>query len=104
VSPGIIPNGLGGRIAAEGGHDMTALVERMRRNPAADWTIRDVETVCAALGLRCSSASGGGSHYKVSHPSQREILTVPARRPIKPIYIRKLVRMIDAVGDSHGTT
>ena len=29
--------------------------------------------------------------------SQAEILTVPARRPIKPGYIEALVRFIDAV-------
>ena len=28
-----------------------------------------------------------------------EILTIPARRPIKPIYIRELVRFVDAVGN-----
>jgi hypothetical protein len=39
---------------------------------------------------------GGGSHYKISHPNQREILTIPSRRPIKPVYIRELVKFIDA--------
>jgi hypothetical protein len=33
----------------------------------------------------------------MSHPSQRDILTIPARRPVKAVYIRKLVRFIDAV-------
>ncbi len=48
--------------------------------------------------------SGGGSHYKVSPPSRRAILTVPFRKPIKPVYIRKLVRFIEAVGDSRGAS
>lgn len=74
----------------------------MRRNPAADWTIRDVAAVCAEHGIRCSAPTGGGSHYKVSHASQPDILTIPARRPIKPVYIRKLVRLIEAAGGSHG--
>ena len=82
---------------------MSDLLARMRRNPAADWTIRDIETVCAEHGVRCSPPTGGGSHYKVSHPSQHEILTIPARRPVKPVYIRKLARLIEAVGGSHGT-
>jgi hypothetical protein len=76
------------------------LLDAMRRNPAGDWSIGDVERVCQSHGVRCAAPSGGGSHYKVSHPSQREILTVPFRRPIKPVYIRKLVRFIDSVGDS----
>lgn len=31
------------------------------------------------------------------HPLAPGILTIPSRRPIKPVYIRKLVQMIDAV-------
>ena len=76
---------------------MSNLLERMRRNPAGDWAIGDVESVCRAYGINCVPPTGGGSHYKVSHTSQREILTVPFRRPIKPVYIRKLVRFIEAV-------
>ncbi len=70
----------------------------MRSNPRADWTIGDVEAVCRESGLHCAAARGGGSHYKVSHPSQAMILTIPYKRPIKTIYIRKLIALIDAVG------
>lgn len=38
-----------------------------------------------------------GSHYKVKHESQTAILTIPAHRPIKPVYIVELVRFVDAV-------
>ncbi len=79
---------------------MPDLLERMRRNPAADWAISDVERVCSQHQVRCRPPSGGGSHYKVSHPSRPEILTIPRARPVKPVYIRKLVRFIDAVGGS----
>ncbi len=74
------------------------LLDRMRRNPAGDWTIDDVMTVCARHGVRCSPPSGGGSHYKVSHLLQRTILTIPRASPIGPVYIRKLVRLIEDVG------
>ena len=77
---------------------MSDTLDRMRRNPAADWTIADVASVCARHGIRCGPSSGGGSHYKVSHPSQRDILTVPRAKPVKPVYIRKLVKFIEAVG------
>lgn len=46
----------------------------------------------------CLARSGSGSHYKVGHPSQAEIVTIPARRPIKPVYIRKLVAFIRRLG------
>lgn len=74
------------------------LLERMRRNPAADWRIEDVERVCREHGL-LFRAGKGTSHCHAKHPDAREILTSPARRPIKPVYIRKLVRYIDAYGD-----
>jgi len=76
----------------------SSLLERMRHNPAADWTIRDVEAVCREHGL-LFRAGRGTSHSHAKHPSAREILTIPAHRPIKPVYIRKLVRYIEAHGD-----
>lgn len=72
-------------------------LDDMRRNPRADWTIADVTAVCRQHDVQCRPPSGGGSHWKVSHATQREILTIPQRRPIKPVYVRRLVRFIDAV-------
>jgi hypothetical protein len=77
---------------------MSALLDRMRGNPAADWTMNDVEKICGEHGIRCTPPTGGGSHYKLSHRSRREILTIPRARPVKPVYIRKLVRFIEALG------
>ena len=71
------------------------LLARMRANPR-DWRIEDVETVCRAFGLDFDRPSGG-SHYGISDPTQVAHLTVPFARPIKPIYIRHLVRFVDAV-------
>lgn len=71
------------------------LLEKMRANPR-DWRIEDVQAVCGAFGVACT-APRKGSHYKVKHESRREMLTVPAHRPIKPAYIVELVRFLDAV-------
>jgi hypothetical protein len=72
------------------------LVAAMRNNPAGNWTIGDVQRFCEALGWRCLPPTGG-SHWKVVAPGSDAILTVPARRPIKPIYIRKLIALFDEV-------
>jgi hypothetical protein len=74
-----------------------SLAERMRANPRGDWAISDVEAVRRAFGVACSPPRGGGTHYKVSHSALRDILTIPHRRPLKPVYVRKLIRFIDAV-------
>lgn len=76
---------------------MANLRDRMRANPATGWRIADVEKGCRAAGVLCDPPSGGGSHYKISHASQRNILTMPFRRPIKAVHIRKLVQFLDAV-------
>jgi hypothetical protein len=76
---------------------MSDRLERMRRNPVGDWTIRDVEALCREYDVLCEPARDGGSHYKVAHSRMAEKLTIPYNRPIKPAYIRKLVAFIDAV-------
>lgn len=76
---------------------MDKRLQKMRANPQNDWTIADVEAVCAAHGLACRPPRGGGSHYAVSHPASPKILTVTFARPIRAIYIRKLVKMIDKI-------
>ena len=75
------------------------LLEGMRRNPAGDWRIEDVERLCRECGLSFRFGKGT-SHTHIRHPTAREILTIPARRPIKPVYIRKLVHYIDTYGGS----
>lgn len=71
------------------------LLERMRANPR-DWRIEDVERLCAAFGVSCTPPRKG-SHYKVKHASQEEILTIPAHRPVKQVYVVDLVRFIERV-------
>jgi hypothetical protein len=68
----------------------------MRNNPMGGWTIEDVAIVCRTHGITLLPPSGG-THYKVAHPSQREILTVVYDRKIKAIYIKRLVKFVDDV-------
>jgi predicted RNA binding protein YcfA (HicA-like mRNA interferase family) len=70
----------------------------MRTNPR-DWRIASLEAVAAAAGVNVRKP--GGSHVVFEHPDAMEALSVPARRPIKPIYIQRFVRFIDAVRGTH---
>jgi hypothetical protein len=79
---------------------MPSRLDQMRANPAGDWSIDDVAALCREHAIRCIPPSGGGSHWKVSDPTQRDILTVPFRRPVKPVYIRRLVRFVNAVREA----
>lgn len=76
---------------------MSKRLEQMRQNPQGDWTIRDIVALCGEFNIACNTSRSGGSHYNVAHPAIAEILTIPFKRPIKPVYIRKLVAFVDAV-------
>ncbi|MEQ8402297.1 MAG: type II toxin-antitoxin system HicA family toxin [Roseitalea porphyridii] len=76
---------------------MGKTIERMRANPKADWQIRDVERACREAGVVCKRPRGG-SHFKIGNPKGGRRLTLPARRPIKDVYIRQLVIFLDEIG------
>ncbi len=69
------------------------LLEAMRRNPQ-DWRIEQLQSVAEAHGLVWRQP--GSSHVTFRHPGGA-MLTVPAKRPIKPIYVKLFVRLIDGI-------
>lgn len=71
------------------------ILEEMRANPRADWTIADVEKACKEHHIDFMAPSKG-THYKAASPHLTAHLTIPAHRPIKAVYIKALVGMIDA--------
>ena len=75
----------------------TKLLEAMRNNPR-DWRIEQLQTLARQFGLVVRSE--GGSHHVFSHEAVAEVLSVPAHRPIKPVYVRRFVALIDQVKES----
>jgi predicted RNA binding protein YcfA (HicA-like mRNA interferase family) len=72
------------------------ILDRMRDNPRDNWKVKDIEKVCNGIGATLTAPTRG-SHYKVSHPEVEEILTIPARDPIKQVYVKKFVDIIDGI-------
>ena len=67
------------------------MLERMRGNPTG-WRIEDLEAVAERNDV--SVRKGKGSHVVfITDDGQR--LTVPARRPIKPVYVRAFVTLVE---------
>jgi predicted RNA binding protein YcfA (HicA-like mRNA interferase family) len=64
---------------------------QMKANPL-DWRIESMKSVADAFGLVYRQP--GGSHVIFRHPNGG-MLSVPARRPIKPVYVRKFVRLVE---------
>lgn len=72
------------------------ILVKMRQNPR-DWRIDDLFTVASSFAVEWRQ--NGTSQVTFRHPSGSK-LTVPARRPIKPLYVKKFVRFIETgVGD-----
>jgi predicted RNA binding protein YcfA (HicA-like mRNA interferase family) len=72
----------------------TKLLESMRSNPR-DWRIEQLHTVSRQYGIVVRST--GGSHHVFAHDLVADTVSVPAHRPIKPIYIRQFVALVDKV-------
>jgi hypothetical protein len=70
------------------------LLEAMRNNPR-DWRIDDLISVARQFEIECRSH--GGSHHVFSHVRFEADVSVPAHRPIKPVYIRQFLLLVDAV-------
>jgi len=69
------------------------LFQKMRNNPR-DWRIDQLEAIAKQYGVVVRK-TGGGSHVIFDHSLWVDLLSVPARRPIKPVYIKKFVALIE---------
>lgn len=68
------------------------LLAKMRKNPAADWTLADLKTVAKARGWTWRQP--GTSHVTFRTPTGR-MLTVPAHKPVKTVYVREFLRLME---------
>lgn len=73
------------------------LFKKMQNNPL-DWRIEDVDTVARYFGFGRIEAKG--SHTKFYHDRLPEILIVPVKRPIKPVYVKQLLTLIAKLEES----
>lgn len=66
------------------------LLQKMRSNHR-DWRIDDLKIVAEHFGFKFRQP--GTSHITFSNGVRR--LTVPAHKPIKPLYVQRFIAMID---------
>lgn len=67
------------------------ILAQMKANPL-DWRIESLKTVAEGFGLLWREPSG--SHTVFRHPNGAK-LSVPAKRPIKPVYVKKFVNLVE---------
>ncbi|MFH1061252.1 MAG: hypothetical protein V1797_21515 [Pseudomonadota bacterium] len=71
----------------------TNILDRMRRNPR-DWRIEDLQAVAQRVGLEWRQP--GTSHVTFRAPDGQKV-TVPAHKPINPVYVRQFVALVDGL-------
>ena len=72
------------------------LLRRMKANPRADWTPGDVRALARAH--RVTVRQRRTSHAVLTN-ARGQHLTIPMHKPIKPVYIRHLVALVEAHND-----
>lgn len=70
------------------------LLIKMRNNPR-DWKIEDIKALADRFGI--SYRQPGTSHVTL-RAKNGEKVTIPAHKPIKPIYIKLFLTLIDGLG------
>lgn len=75
------------------------IIQKMRLNPNG-WRIETLQAVAAERSIEWRRPGRGGSHVIFSAPGVREIVPVPAKRPIRPVYIKQFLALIEAAGDN----
>ena len=74
------------------------IVKRMRNNPR-DWSVDDLKVLARRNGIDWRQP--GTSHVTFSYPGLLP-LTVPAHKPVKPIYIKRFLALIDSMEKPNG--
>jgi hypothetical protein len=67
------------------------LLQKMRNNPR-DWRIEDLKVVARRYGV--DTNQHGTSHVMFRHPTAGR-LSVPAHKPVQPVYVRDFIKYID---------
>jgi hypothetical protein len=73
----------------------TKLLDAMRNNPN-DWNLAQLQVIAKQYGITWRH---NGSSHCVFITSQGKTLPIPAHRPIKPIYVKKFIALLEREND-----
>ncbi len=71
-------------------------LNKMRDNPRDNWNIDQFKALATQYGVKWRQP--GTSHVTFVTPLG-EALTIPAHKPIKPVYVRKFVALLAQLED-----
>ena len=70
-------------------------LQKMRKNQSGG-RIEDLQAAAEGCSVEWRRPGRGGSHVIFGAPGVREIVSVPSKCPIKPVYIKQFLALIDA--------
>lgn len=76
-------------------------LERIRQNPN-NVSLDNLRRVLENYGFEYRQTVG--SHYTFSYElgGQTKLFVVPFRRPVKPVYVKRAIRLIDEIVEEQG--
>lgn len=66
-------------------------------NNPKDIKFEDLDKILKQYGFKCRQPGKGSSHYNYYHPKLTDILTIPHKRPIKAIYVKRAISAIESL-------
>ena len=75
------------------------LIEEMRNNPK-DVSFDQLNTVLLYYGCTVRQPKSGSSHFYYTHPAASEPLSIPKARPIKAVYVKHAIKMIEEIEEA----
>lgn len=69
------------------------LLKEMKANRKVDWTPDNIKTLVNSLGM--TFRQNGTSHAVITN-AKGQHLTIPMHKPVKPIYIKRLIELVEA--------
>jgi hypothetical protein len=73
-------------------------LKAMKANPKNDWKMDDLKSIAKRYSIICRQP--GTSHVTFTCENELSV-TVPNNKPIKPIYIKKFVNLIESLNEEN---
>lgn len=63
-------------------------------NNPRDVNFKDLDKLLRRYGFSCRQSGKGSSHFTYYHPELPDILPIPKERPIKAVYVKQAITLI----------
>ena len=70
------------------------LLKKLRNNPQ-NVKFETIQKLLLSYGFNERQPRGGSSHY--TYTFNTTIITVPKHKPVNPIYVKKVIKIIDSL-------